>query len=121
MRPLSITTLCIILFGIGISLFIRSISQLFLFPSVYTFVMLAISLSGLYCYYGLWNMKTWSIPLFYAIWTIIPLPILMGFEGHSVTTIIRVTYFGVLLIVFSIIVLPHKGKFIKSSLWDYKS
>jgi len=121
MRPLSITALCIILFGIGISLFFRSLSQLFISPGFFTFVMLIVSLISLYCYYGLWKMKNWSIPLFYAVWVFIPLPLFLGFEGASTITLIRSIYFVALLIVYSIVVLPHKGKFSQSSFWNYKS
>ncbi len=121
MRPLSVTVMCILLFGVGISLTLRSIAQLFLYPGIYTFLMIGVSILGLYCYYGLWKMKSWSIPLFYLLWIIIPLPMFLGFEGQSVIVVIRESYFVALLIIFSIVVLPHRSKFHKASIWDFKS
>jgi len=121
MRPLTITVLCIVLFGIGISLAIRSLSTFFMSPGFYTFFMIILSFAGIYCYFGLWNMKRWCIPLFFCIWIIIPFPMFMGSDSYSTITMLRILYFIALLTVFAVVVLPHKDKFQKGSIWDFRS
>jgi len=120
MRTQSITFFCAILFVIGFSQAIRSIGQFFLAPGLYSFFMLIISFIGLYCYYGLWNMKRWCIPLFFAVWGCLLLILLLG--GGQFTTIIylRLLYLVVVIIAFIAVVLPHRGKLSGAWLWPLK-
>jgi len=120
MRPLPITVLCVMLFGIGISLTIRSLTLFFISPGLYTFFMIILSIAGLYCYYGLWHMKRWCISLFFCIWIIIPFPLFMGLDSYSTISLLRILYFVALLTIFAVVVLPHKDKFQKGSIWDFK-
>ncbi len=120
MRPQSITILCVLLFVIGISLAIRSIGQFVLVPGLYTFFMLLVSLVGLYSYYGLWIMKRWCIPVFFVVWCIIALPLFFGGDGFSTVMLLRSLYLVAMLVIFMIVVLPHKNKLSKGSIWDFK-
>jgi len=120
MRPQTITVLCIALFGIGISLTVRSLAQFIITPGFYTFFMLIISMLGVYCYYGLWTMKRQCIPLFFLVWIAIPLPMLFGFGELTTITVIRSSYFVIILAIFSIVVLPHRNKFSEGPIWEFK-
>ncbi len=120
MRPQTITILCVVLFLMGGTLFLRSATIFFMNPGIYTFLILIASIIALYCYYGLWYMKKWSIGLFYVIWIFIPLPLFMGAEGFSLISILRGLYFVALLVVFFLVVTPHKDKFKEESIWEFK-
>lgn len=117
MRPQSITILCVMLFLIGISLAFRSIGQFILAPGFYTFFMLIVSAAGLYCYYGLWNMKRWSIPLFFLVWGIITVPFFLGGDAFSTIILIRALYLMAIIVIFSVVVLPHRNKFSNGLVW----
>ncbi len=117
MRPQSITILCVILFLIGFSLAFRSIGQFILSPGLYTFFMLIVSVAGLYCYYGLWNMKRWSIPLFFLVWGIITIPFFLGGDQFSTVTLIRSLYLVAVIAIFSIIVWPQRHNFSDGLVW----
>jgi len=120
MRPQSITILSILLFVIGISLAVRSLGQFFMAPSFYTFLMLIISFIGLYCYYGLWNMKRWCIPLFFLVWGFILLPMLMGGDKLSMIMLMRLLYLISVMGVFLIVVLPHRNRLSSGLVWPLK-
>lgn len=120
MRPQSITILCILLFVIGTSLTIRSIGQFVLVPGIYTFFMLIISLLGLYCYYGLWNMKRWSLSLFFIVWAAIGLPMLTGSEQLSTIMRLRSLYLIGVVVAFVLVVFPHRSKLSGGAIWDFK-
>lgn len=120
MRPQSITILCVMLFLIGASLTFRSIGQFFVAPGFYTFFMVILSFVGLYCYYGLWNMKRWSIHLFFVVWGLIVLPFFFGGDKFSTITLLRSLYLLAIISIFSIIVLPQKDKFSSGQVWPLK-
>ena len=117
MRPQSITVLCILLFLVGSSMAIRSIAQLFLAPGFLSFFMLIISVIGLYCYYGLWNMKRWCIPLFYSVWGAIALPMLIEIGSLSMIMLLRTSYLVAVMVIFTLVVFPHKDKLSSGLVW----
>ncbi len=120
MRPQSITILCVLLFVIGTSLAVRSIGQIMLLPGISSFFMLIISFLGLYCYYGLWNMKRWSIGLFFVVWAALALPTLMELDGFSTILLMRSLYLLGMLAAFIGVVLPHSDKFTSGPMWQFK-
>ena len=117
MRPQSITILCAILFVIGFSLAIRSIGQFVLVPSFYTFFTLIISIIGLYCYYGLWNMKRWCVYLFFIVWGLLSLTMFLGIDEFTTITIMRSLYLVSVMVIFAVVVLPHKNKLSGGLVW----
>ena len=120
MRPQSITVLCILLFVIGASLTVRSLGQIFLVPGLYSFFMLTISLLGLYCYYGLWHMQRWCIPVFFLVWGAISTPVLLELNESSTIILMRSMYVIGILIAFVVVVLPHRKEMSRGPIWQVK-
>ncbi len=119
-RPPSISVVCILFFVIGTSLAVRSIGQFVVVPGLYTFLMLVNSLLGLYAYWGLWNMKRWSIPLFLVVWAFIAAPIFLTHGGLSTISLLRSLYVFALVAIFSVVVLPHRSKMSPDQVWNSK-
>ncbi len=120
MRPQSITILCVLLFVIGTSLTVRSIGQVILLPGFSSILMLIVSILGLYCYYGLWNMKRWSIGLFFVVWAVLAVPTLLEMDGFSTILLMRSLYLLGMLAAFIGVVLPHSDKFTSGPMWQFK-
>jgi hypothetical protein len=119
-RPPSISVVCILFFVIGTSLAVRSIGQFVVAPGLYTFLMLANSLLGLYAYWGLWNMRRWCIPLFIVVWVFIGAPIFLTHEGMSTISLLRSLYVFALVAIFVVVVLPHRSKMSPGQVWNSK-
>jgi|AP82_1055514.scaffolds.fasta_scaffold109995_1 uncharacterized membrane protein (DUF2068 family) len=119
-RPPSISVVGILFFVIGTSLAVRSIGQFVVVPGLYTFLMLVNSLLGLYAYWGLWNMKRWSIPLFLVVWAFIAVPIFLTHEGMSTISLLRSLYVFLLVTIFVVVVLPHRSRMSPGRVWNFK-
>lgn len=118
MRPQSITVLCVLLFAMGASLSVRFVVQFAVAPNFFSFLLLVICLVALYTYYGLWNMRQWSILLFLCVWG--SLLVLLLFIAPEITLILmmRAFYIVCIILVFLIVVLPHRDKFSSGPVWQ---